>query len=352
MPWTTPTLQQLTDQLTADMQARLPGAEATPRTVLGTVGRAVAGAVSGLHAYLRWVSRQVLPDTAETAWLERHAGIWGLARRPATASAGALALTGATGAVVPMGTVWRSADGRRYVATASATLAGGTGAIAVAAETAGATGDLAAGAEVAVVTPIAGLESAAVVAAGGLGGGADLETDAALRARVLRRIQQPPHGGARHDYVAWALEVPGVARAWCHPVEQGLGTVIVRVMADDGLPDPALIAALQAHLDTARPVTAEVLALAPVALPLTVEIADLTPDTAAVCAAVEAEIADLVARVAAPGDGAGQGTLRVSHLREAISRAAGETDHALVSPTADVAPAVGEILRYDSVVWS
>jgi len=248
--------------------------------------------------------------------------------------------------------VWRAADGRRYVADADTILAAGTAAVAVTAEETGLGGDLAAGSTLTLVSPVAGVESAGTVAAAGIGGGADEEADAALADRVLARIQQPPHGGAAHDYVAWALEVPGVAAAWVHPAEQGLGTVVVRILADDGLPDAALVAAVAAHIDPLRPVTAEVTVLSPVALPLAVEIADLSPDTATVRAAVEAEIADLIERQAAPGDGAGQGTILISHLREAISRAAGEADHVVVSPAGNVVPAVGEIVTYAGVTWS
>ena len=70
------------------------------------------------------------------------------------------------------------------------------------------------------------------MAAGGLAAGSDAETDESLRARVLRRIQKPPQGGAGYDYVAWALEVPGVTRAWVYPAEMGLGTVTVRFVRD------------------------------------------------------------------------------------------------------------------------
>ena len=66
-----------------------------------------------------------------------------------------------------------------------------------------------------------------------LDGGTDEETDEELRARVLRRIRQPPMGGDAYDYVAWALAVPGVTRAWCSPLEMGIGTVTVRFMMDD-----------------------------------------------------------------------------------------------------------------------
>jgi len=73
----------------------------------------------------------------------------------------------------------------------------------------------------------------------------------------------------------------------------------------------------------------------------------LAPDTEAVRAAVAAELADLIRREAEP-----EGGLYLSHIREAISLAAGEVDHALVSPVADVAAGTGEIITMGAITWS
>ncbi|PTU03329.1 baseplate J protein, partial [Pseudomonas sp. HMWF031] len=64
----------------------------------------------------------------------------------------------------------------------------------------------------------------------------------------------------------------------------------------------------------------------------------LSPNTAAVQAAVRAEVADLIVRDAKPGD-----PIFISRLREAVSIAAGEADNAIVTPTADVPHAVGHM---------
>jgi len=58
------------------------------------------------------------------------------------------------------------------------------------------------------------------------------ESDAALLARVLDDIRRPPAGGNQYDYIKWALEIDGVARAYCVPLAQGLGTVDVIILAD------------------------------------------------------------------------------------------------------------------------
>ena len=63
--------------------------------------------------------------------------------------------------------------------------------------------------------------------------------------------------------------------------------------------------------------------------------------------AVEAELADLIRRESEPG-----GTLLVSHIREAISTSAGETDHVLTSPTADVVEQATEIATYGMTTFT
>ena len=121
--------------------------------------------------------------------------------------------------------------------------------------------------------------------------------------------------------------------------ELGLGTVTVRFMTDDttadGIPDGASVAAVQALIDQEdrRPVTADVTVVAPVAKPLDLVISGLTPASAEVQAAVIANLTDLLRREASPG-----ATILLSHIREAISIAAGEHDHVLVS-IAGAAPA-------------
>lgn len=349
MSFERPTLPALIDRAIADIESALPGADARlRRSNLNVLARMHAGASHGLYGYLAWLARQVLPDTAEAEYLERHASIWGVQRQTPAAATGTATATGASGVVIPAGTRYKRADDAEFVTTAEATIAGGAATLSLAASLAGQDGNTAAGSTLNIESPIAGLNAAATVDADGLSGGADSETDAALRARLLARIRKPPQGGAQSDYVAWALEVPGVTRAWCYPGELGAGTVTVRFVRDDDvslIPDAGEVTAVQDHIDALRPVTAAVTVVAPVAVPLDYQI-ELTPDTAAVRAAVEAELRDLLRREAEPG-----AAILLSHIREAISIAAGETDHNLVAPAADVAHATGQMATFGAITW-
>lgn len=351
MPFERPTLPELVSRAAADIESRLPGADAKlRRSNLNVLARTHSGAVHGLYGYIDFLSRQIFPDTAETSYLERWGAVWGIGRKPASFATGTVTFAGTDGTAVPAGTLLQRADGAEYATDAEVTIAGGTADATVTAQLAGADGNAAAGVELSLVNSIAGIEGTATVDADGLGAGADKETDASLRDRLLERIQRPPHGGAVRDYEAWAREVAGVTRVWVAPLEQGAGTVTVRFATDDAdggpIPDAVTVQAVQDLIDAERPVTAEVFVVAPIAVPLDPEIA-LNPDTTTVRAAVEAELQDLLRRDAKPG-----GTILESRIREAISIAAGESDHDLVSPTGDVTHAAGEMALLGTITWA
>lgn len=353
MPLARPTLKALIDRAIADINARLPDADARlPFSNLNVLAHVQGAGVHGLYGYLDWIAKQVFPDTAEAEALERWASIWGITRKAAGPATGSVTLTGVSGKSVPTGTLLQRADGQQYHTTADATLAEGTVDAPVVAVVAGKAGSCAAGIGLTLVSPVAGINSSGVVATGGLTGGAEAETDEALRERLLSRIRQPPHGGAANDYITWATEVPGVTRAWVYPGELGSGTVTVRFVRDnDGsaaaiIPDPTEVAAVRDYIDARRPVTAQVAVVAPVAVPLDFQIQGLTPNTAAVQAAVRAELQDLLIREATPG-----GTILLSHIRAAISAAVGETDYVLVSPAANVTNTTGRMSTMGVITW-
>jgi uncharacterized phage protein gp47/JayE len=348
MPFDRPTPARIRDRMAADVAARLPGADARlRRSIEGALVGGFALASHELHGHLDWAARQVMPDTAEAEQLERWAGIWGVERRPAAPATGPVTFTGAAGAVVPAGAELRRADDVRYLVDADVAIGGGgTGSGTVAAVVAGAAGNALAGVALTLVAPVAGVQSQAAVAAGGLAAGADPEDDAALLARLMQRIQQPPAGGAAHDYVAWALAVPGVERVWVYPNHVGEGTVGVAFLGTGGaIPGAPLVAEVQAAIDAVRPVTAEALVFAPSSTAVALQI-EISPDTAAVRAAIEAELDDFFRREAEPG-----ATVRLSRLSAAVSAAAGETWHRLIAPSADVDLDAGHVAVRGAITW-
>jgi uncharacterized phage protein gp47/JayE len=337
MPYQVPSLSRLIERTESDFSSRLmDGHTLSRRSTLGVLARVHAGGTHMLYGYLGWIAQQIFVDTAEADYLARHARIWNIRRKPAVAAAGVVVCNGTDGAVVPARTELRRADGMLFRSLVDATLQAGTATVQVEALQAGAAGNTSAGQTLSLVSPLAGVQSALEVAAGGIVNGIDAEGDDSLRARLLQRIQEPPHGGAEHDYARWAREVPGITRAFVYPRRMGAGTVGVAVVSDESpsgpVPSSALVAEVQAHIEAQRPVTAELFVFAPqpLAVNITVHIA---PDTEAVRQAVQAELRDLFIRESKPG-----AVIYLSHLREAVSVAAGEHDHVLLNPAANVVP--------------
>lgn len=341
-----PTLSELVTRTRADLVSRLSADDILRRADADVYARVLAGLAHGLYGYVDYLANQIIYDTAEAEFLARWASIWGVTRKPAAVAAGSVTFAVAAGAVIPSGTLLQALDGVQYQTTADATISVPSATAPVAALVAAAAGNRTAGQTLTLVSPVAGVQSSAT--AGDLVGGADLESDDDLRARLIDRIQQPPQGGDAHDYVTWALEVAGVTRAWCFPLELGAGTVTVRFVRDDDaslIPDAGEVAAVQAYIDARRPVTAAVTVVAPAAVPLAFSIA-VAPNTAAVKAAVQAELSDLIAREAKPG-----GTIYLSHIRAAISAAVGEDNYTMSAPSADVTNTAGNMTTLGTITW-
>lgn len=349
MSFERPTLLTLINRAIADIETRLSGADARlRRSFENVIARVVAGAAHSLHGHLVYLARQVFPDTAESVYLRRWASVWGVAPKDPAKAGGPLTITGVATTVVPAGTAWTRGDGAEFVTTTDNTIGGGGSVVAtLEASEAGADGNTDTGTTLSIVTPIADVDSSGI--SGEIENGTDAELDADLLVRLLLRIRTPPTGGGPEDYVKWALEVSGVTRAWEFPAEYGLGTVTIRFMVDgevDPIPNSAKVAEVDTYIETKAPITAGVYTIAPVATPLNPEIS-ITPDTAAVRTAVEAELEALLIREAAPG-----ATLYLSQINEAISIASGETDHTLVSPVADVTHITGKIPTLGTITWS
>lgn len=354
MAFARPTLADLVARIKNDFVGQLSLLGPLLRRAMAEISAIVwAGAAHEMHGHLDWLSLQLFATTAEHQYLLIIGGPFIGGLLPASFAAGPIIATGVNGTIIPEDTIWVRGDGFAYRQTADATIASGTATVSVVATVAGEDGNAAEGETVALESPILDIDSNGEVGVGGIAGGFEEEDTEAYRTRLLLHFREPPEGGADQDYVAWALEVPGVTRAWPSPNENGLGTVVVRFMMDD-LPDPfptgPAVAIMQAKLEEERPITAEVTAEAPTPLDVAFTI-QVVPNTAAVKAAVEAELVDLFRREAEPGDGSGGGTVELSKIRTAIGIAEGLEDYTLTVPSANVVPALGELAVKGLVTW-
>jgi uncharacterized phage protein gp47/JayE len=352
MPWTTPTLNEVRQQNRDYITARLHSAAMVPNSVLRVLSDGNAGLAFLVLLYIDWLALQLLPDTAETEWLDRHADIWlpGNGRKPATFASGSGTVTGIDGTILPQGTQLTGSAGVLYETIEQITVGVEPTPGAIRAIDPGKAGNLDEGSSIAFVGAIAGVDGTVTIVE--MTGGVDIESDDDLRERVLERIQQPPMGGAQYDYVAWAKQVPGVTRAWAFP-EQGPGTMTVRFLMDelraddDGWPQPDDIIAVKDYIDLKRPVTVkDCYVQAPIKQFLDMTISNLAMDDAATRASIEQEIQDMLFVKAAPGQ-----TIYRSWVDEAITNAVGEDHHNLVFDDA-VMPAPGYMAVLETILYT
>lgn len=379
MTFARPTLSQLRKQTQTDIQSALPGADALLRfsnlSILADVQAALA---NGHYGYLDYIARQAVPFTATAEALEGWAALKGVVRKAATPSRGSVAFTGAAGATIPAGTAVLRNDGFAFVTTASWTVGGGTAATPIAAVVAGAGGNSDVGTTFSLASGVSGIASIGI-ASSSITGGADVESDDALRSRMLIAYAAPPQGGSISDYQQWSLAVPGVTRCWVTPGGMGPGTVVVYFMMDaaqvanGGFPQGSSGVAANETRDT--PATGDQLALANAlflrqpATPIVYAVAPRPNVLAFTIAGLSGASATLKAAIAAAIDGAlylgGKpgGVTNVSAIEAAIAGVNGSAGFVLMSITAsagavtpgaagNIVSNAGRLPQRGSITWA
>src|SRR5215467_5513602 len=108
MPWTTPSLKKVRELTRDAITAQLYGAVFIGNNVLRVMADVMAGLAHHVLRYIDWLALQLLPDTAETEWLDRHGEIWlvnsdgTIGRKLATLAFGSITVTGTPGVVIPL----------------------------------------------------------------------------------------------------------------------------------------------------------------------------------------------------------------------------------------------------------
>jgi uncharacterized phage protein gp47/JayE len=157
---------------------------------------------------------------------------------------------------------------------------------------AGAIGNLQPGDKVSFANPPSNVASDAVVVST-VTAGADAESPDSYRARIFRRTQARPQGGAYADYRQWAEEVGGIARAYPYTGDPGEVDVFCEATeassgSPDGIPTQSQLDAVLASIrfdangiSTRRPANAAINVLPITRTAIDVVVTGLTPDTTA-----------------------------------------------------------------------
>ena len=298
---------------------------------------ALAAQVYGLYVQAEWVVRQAFPQTAEGEYLDRHAQLRSLERRPASAAEGVVRFTAGEAATaprtIPRGTVCMTAGLVRFETTGDAVLEAGelTAEAPVRALEAGRAGNVSAGAIAAMAVAPVGI--AACTNPAPCAGGADGETDAALRERVLESFKRLPNGANAAFYEREALSFDQVAAAAVVSRPRGVGSVDIVPATLAGAPDAALLKQLQDYFEERREIAVDLKVRAPQTVTVNIGV-QVEPEegrnTAEVLDRVETAVRNWFT-----GKLLGQDILR-ARLGHLIYSCDGVANYVITAPAADV----------------
>jgi uncharacterized phage protein gp47/JayE len=365
MPWSTPSLRSVRETVRGEITTSLGRASFVSNSVLRVMADAMAALAHLTLRYIDWLALQLMPDTAEREWLDRHGDIWLVnaddttGRKLGALASGQATVTGVDGIAVPVSSRLTSSDDLQYETTVEVLVTPTGVPVPVRALSYGRDGNRFPGDGLQFVEAISGVDGQAVVIV--VDGGANAETDDQLRRRILQRIRNPPMGGSAEDYVRWALACPGVDRAWAE-AEQGPGTITVRFLMDPedpayeeskGWPTSEDIEEVKVYIDKMRPVTVmDCYVFAPIQQYLSITIADLVtvPDTVAARTAAKTEIEASVERMlfanAAPGQ-----TIYAAWISNAILNAPSVQSFELVTTDDFVMESVGHMAVLETILY-
>lgn len=189
------------------------------------------------------IIKLIFPMYAYGEWLDYHAQMRGISRRPATASSGALQLTVTKNTNIPEGSQFSTAsvDGQPSVVFETTqgkfNLPEGTTEVPVKCMQTGTAGNVIAGTVIFKLSQLSGVT--AVTNPEAITGGTEEEDDDSLRARIvsLDQSQSVSYVGSVADYKRWSLEVPGVGGVTVIPAQDDSGLVTLVITDSNG--DPA-----------------------------------------------------------------------------------------------------------------
>ena len=300
-----------------------------------------------------WVLDQSFPQTAQGTYLDYHAETRGITRGAAEKAAGVIRFAAAdkvtAACPIEKGTVCMTAEGVRFETTEDAAIAVGSQWADVPAQAveAGAGGNVIAGTVTLLSAMPVGVVQCTNPAA--FSGGCDAESDEALRGRVLASYQRLPNGANAAYYEQEAMRYPGVAAAKAVGRARGIGTVNVVIATHAGVPDAALLAAVETDLQKKREIAVDVKVLAP------------TVETVAVTAALKAAPGYTFAEVKAGAQSALEALFTGGLLGKSVTTARlltllcgveGVENVHLTAPAADVAVDATELPMLGTVTLS
>jgi len=290
-----PTLSEIKAQIITDIEGAIGQTSPIfPKAFVRVTAAALAGLQWLCYRFAVWCYHQIFTATADEAAVLARGAQYGLAPTVAVAAKLEAEATGDNDTTIEAGTLWYAGD-MVYSQTEAEIIAGGIATIEIECLTAGEDGNLENGETVSLASPITGVNNDATITDTVITG-EDAESLESFRLQVQERERRRPQGGAIADYVEWALEVPGIIKAFAHRLTAGYATIYPMIALigtlGERIPDAPKLAEVEAYLSDAvrKPLQCTPIAAAMTEIVFDITITDLSPDTAAIRAAIETEL--------------------------------------------------------------
>lgn len=277
----TPTTKQVTSNTVSQIEAAIAQqVPLLPKAFIRVIAKALAGVYMVLYKYCGFIFLQIFPSSAMldvteingvqvsplTAWGDLvGAGAPAPATQAQVEVVVSVITVGAT--VLPAGTaIVNPGTGVVYLTTTSVALnaptvtvqarassdqAGGNGS--------GTVGNVAVGETLAMASPIPEA-SPSVIVVSLVVTGANGESEAAYRARIVQRFRTPPQGGSLADYFFWATDPTGIIGAFPYVQQDcpGITQIFLEATAEssgnaDGIPTQSQLEASLNVINSFRP---------------------------------------------------------------------------------------------------
>lgn len=278
----------------ADTQVGSPTYDAT---------RPVAQEIQDIQMLIVDAVGWAIPSLSSGQYLDEHVKDVGLIRRPGARAQGLVTFASLVDLVIPAGTTLSTEAGLEFWTEADAVLTPpaeqpdpdfpepGTATVSIIALDVGR--DYNVSPNTITELPREFQNLVTITQADALTGGLDAESDDELKNRFFARQRNQSGAGNPENYKAWALEVNGVKAAKVFRATPSPGSVTVAIAAQDGVPSPEMVTAVQDNVDSQANVLANNVVVPATALPIDITgVLTLMPDTllADVQAAYEASV--------------------------------------------------------------
>lgn len=234
MPVTIQSLEEIHQDINANLRGRFPGIDLSPTKPVYKLGRVFSAVVQGLQKLISDAQANFFPQTADDDGKADWGETLNLPRKGPTAARGsdALRVFGSLASAVSVGDQLVSSGGLVFEVNENDTVgAGGYVDVDVISVDLGAQTRLQAGEKLTFVSPPAGIDSEAELQIDLTDGGEDQESSADYGDRLADRIGEGASGGNREDFRRWGLEVGWVRNVYVYPNRLGRGTVDVAALA-------------------------------------------------------------------------------------------------------------------------